>query len=68
MDLTEKELDVRLDGIKEAIEDKRNEVEALEHRVRAAGEEYERTKEVCQLCFFFFLPFFQLSTYAWIAY
>ncbi|KAI0026080.1 HEC/Ndc80p family protein [Xylariomycetidae sp. FL0641] len=35
-----------LDGIKEAIEDKRNEVEALEHRVRAAEEEYERTKEV----------------------
>lgn len=36
-----------LDGIKEAIEDKRNEVEALEHRVRAAEEEYEKTKEVC---------------------
>ncbi|KAH9907399.1 HEC/Ndc80p family-domain-containing protein [Xylariomycetidae sp. FL2044] len=35
-----------LDGIKEAIEDKRNEVEALEHRVRAAEEEYEKTKEV----------------------
>ncbi|PBP20653.1 HEC/Ndc80p family protein, partial [Diplocarpon rosae] len=35
-----------LDGIKEAIEDKRGEVEALEHRVRAAEEEYERTKEV----------------------
>jgi kinetochore protein NDC80 len=35
-----------LDRAKEAIEDKRNEVEALEHRVRAAEEEYERTKEV----------------------
>ncbi|KAL3420783.1 hec ndc80p family protein [Phlyctema vagabunda] len=35
-----------LDSIKEAIEDKRGEVEALEHRVRAAEEEYERTKEV----------------------
>jgi kinetochore protein NDC80 len=35
-----------LDNIKEAIEDKRSEVEALEHRVRAAEEEYERTKEV----------------------
>ncbi|KAI9151929.1 putative kinetochore protein NDC80 [Paramyrothecium foliicola] len=35
-----------LDGIKEAIEDKRGEVEALNHRVRAAEEEYEKTKEV----------------------
>ena len=35
-----------LDGIKEAIEDKRGEVEALEHRVRAAEEEYEKTREV----------------------
>ncbi|KAE8453758.1 kinetochore-associated Ndc80 complex subunit ndc80 [Mollisiaceae sp. DMI_Dod_QoI] len=35
-----------LDGIKEAIEDKRGEVQALEHRVRAAEEEYEKTKEV----------------------
>ncbi|PQE25552.1 HEC Ndc80p family protein [Rutstroemia sp. NJR-2017a BBW] len=35
-----------LDSIKEAIEDKRGEVEALEHRVRAAEEEYEKTKEV----------------------
>ncbi|TVY71248.1 putative kinetochore protein NDC80 [Lachnellula suecica] len=35
-----------LDGIKEAIDDKRGEVEALEHRVRAAEEEYEKTKEV----------------------
>lgn len=37
-----------LDGIREAIEDKRNEVSALEHRVRAAEEEYDRTKEVTQ--------------------
>lgn len=35
-----------LDGIKEAIEDKRNEVDGLEHRNRAAEEEYEKTKEV----------------------
>lgn len=35
-----------LDSIKEAIEDKRGEVEALEHRVRAAEQEYEKTKEV----------------------
>lgn len=35
-----------LDSIKEAMEDKRNEVEALEHRVRAAEEEFEKTKEV----------------------
>ncbi|GAP91239.2 putative kinetochore protein NDC80 [Rosellinia necatrix] len=35
-----------LDGMKEAIEDKRSEVEALEHRVRAAEEEYEKTREV----------------------
>ncbi|KOS22663.1 putative kinetochore protein [Escovopsis weberi] len=35
-----------LDGIKEAIEDKRSEVEALNHRVRAAEEEYEKSKEV----------------------
>jgi kinetochore protein NDC80 len=35
-----------LDGIKDAIEDKRGEVEALEHRVRAAEAEYEKTKEV----------------------
>ena len=38
-----------LDGIKEAIEDKRGEVDALEHRVRAAEEEYERTKEVSEV-------------------
>ena len=35
-----------LDSIKEAIDDKRSEVEALEHRVRAAEDEYEKTKEV----------------------
>ncbi|KAI1211355.1 HEC/Ndc80p family-domain-containing protein [Annulohypoxylon truncatum] len=45
MDIMMKEHDL-LDGIKEAIEDKQNEVEALEHRVRAAEEEYEKTKEV----------------------
>ncbi|TDZ32828.1 putative kinetochore protein NDC80 [Colletotrichum trifolii] len=45
MDMMLKDHDL-LDGIKEAIEDKRNEVEALEHRVRAAEEEYEKTKEV----------------------
>ncbi|KAI6783561.1 kinetochore protein NDC80 [Emericellopsis cladophorae] len=37
-----------LDGIKEAIEDKRSEVEALNHRVRAAEQEWEKTKEVTQ--------------------
>ena len=35
-----------LDGIKEAIEEKHSEVDALNHRVRAAEEEYEKTKEV----------------------
>ena len=35
-----------LDSIKEAIDDKRSEVEALEHRVRAAEDEWEKTKEV----------------------
>jgi kinetochore protein NDC80 len=45
MDMMMKDYDL-LDGIKEAIEDKRNEVEALEHKVRAAEEEYEKTKEV----------------------
>jgi len=37
-----------LDGIKEAIENKRGEVDALNHRVRAAEEEYEKTKEATQ--------------------
>ncbi|KAI9815297.1 MAG: kinetochore-associated Ndc80 complex subunit ndc80 [Pycnora praestabilis] len=35
-----------LDKIAEAIEDKRSEVEALGHRVRAAEEEFEKTREV----------------------
>ncbi|MCJ1253259.1 kinetochore-associated Ndc80 complex subunit ndc80 [Lignoscripta atroalba] len=35
-----------LDDLSEAIDDKRNEIEALEHRVRAAEEEFEKTKEV----------------------
>ncbi|KAJ2904681.1 putative HEC/Ndc80p family protein [Zalerion maritima] len=37
-----------LDSVKEKIEDKVNEVEALSHRLRAAEEEYEKTKEVTQ--------------------
>jgi kinetochore protein NDC80 len=45
MDVMMKDHDL-LDGIKEAIEDKRNEVESLGHRVRAAEQEYEKTKEV----------------------
>jgi len=36
-----------LDDLSEAIDDKKNEVAALEHRVRAAEEECEKTKEVC---------------------
>ncbi|RMJ25750.1 hypothetical protein PHISP_03396 [Aspergillus sp. HF37] len=35
-----------LDNIKEAMDEKRSEVEALEHKRRAAEEEFERTKEV----------------------
>jgi kinetochore protein NDC80 len=35
-----------LDHIKEAIDDKRSEVEALGHRVRAAEEEFDKTKEM----------------------
>ena len=35
-----------LDSIKEAIDDKKTEVETLQHRVRAAEEEFEKTKEV----------------------
>lgn len=35
-----------LENIKEAIEDKQSEVEALNHRVRAAEEEYDNTREV----------------------
>ena len=34
-----------LDSIKEAIDDKRSEVEALEHKVRGAEEEYDKVKE-----------------------
>ncbi|KAH6871914.1 hypothetical protein B0T10DRAFT_611099 [Thelonectria olida] len=37
-----------LDGIKEVIEDKRSEVEALNHRVGAAEQEYEATKEILE--------------------
>jgi kinetochore protein NDC80 len=35
-----------LDDLSEAIEDKKSEVATLEHRVRVAEEEYEKTKEV----------------------
>jgi kinetochore protein NDC80 len=35
-----------LDGVKEAMDEKRAEVEGLEHRIRAAEEEFERTREV----------------------
>ncbi|MCJ1385110.1 kinetochore-associated Ndc80 complex subunit ndc80 [Xylographa soralifera] len=35
-----------LDELSEAIDDKKNEVAALEHRVRAGEEEFEKTKEV----------------------
>ena len=35
-----------LDKIKEAIDDKQSEVDALGHRVRAAEEEFEKTREV----------------------
>jgi len=38
-----------LDDLSEAIDDKKNEVAALEHRVRAAEEEFEKTKEVCYI-------------------
>ena len=38
-----------LDKIKEAIEDKRAEAETLEHRIRAAEDEFEKTKEVIQV-------------------
>lgn len=37
-----------LDSLKEAMDDKQSEVEALEHRVRAAEEEFEKTRENCQ--------------------
>jgi kinetochore protein NDC80 len=35
-----------LDNIKEAMDEKRSEVEALEHKRRAAEEEFEKTKEI----------------------
>ena len=35
-----------LDSIKEAIDDKRSDVETLQHKVRGAEEEFEKTKEV----------------------
>lgn len=35
-----------LDNIKDAMDEKRSEVEALEHKRRAAEEEFERTKEI----------------------
>lgn len=35
-----------LENIKEAMDEKRSEVEALEHKRRAAEEEFERTKEI----------------------
>ena len=38
-----------LDHLKEALDEKRGEVETLEHRVRAAEEEFEKTKEVGDL-------------------
>jgi kinetochore protein NDC80 len=44
----ENDLDRRnlLENIKEAMDEKQGEVEALEHRKRAAQEEFERTKEI----------------------
>ncbi|KAI9864313.1 MAG: kinetochore-associated Ndc80 complex subunit ndc80 [Trichoglossum hirsutum] len=35
-----------LDHIKEAIDDKQSEVDALDHKVRAAEEEFDKTKEI----------------------
>ncbi|KIW08069.1 uncharacterized protein PV09_01007 [Verruconis gallopava] len=37
-----------LDGVKEAIDEKLAEVEGLSHRIRAAEEEFERTREITQ--------------------
>lgn len=42
-DMTHRDL---LDNIKEAMDEKRSEVEALEHKRRAAEEEFEKTKEI----------------------
>ena len=44
LDLNNRDL---LDKIREAMEDKQQEVEGLEHKVRAAEEECEKTREVC---------------------
>ena len=35
-----------LDGVKEALDEKKAEVEGLNHRIRAAEEEFERTREI----------------------
>jgi kinetochore protein NDC80 len=35
-----------LDGVKEALDEKKGEVEGLSHRIRAAEEEFERTREI----------------------
>lgn len=43
-DMNNKDL---LDKIREAMEDKQQEVEALGHRVRLAEDEFEKTREVC---------------------
>lgn len=48
-----------LDSIKEAIDDKRSEVEALDHRVRAAAEEFEKTKEVSKFTRLYFPRLFK---------
>ncbi|KAH8695361.1 HEC/Ndc80p family protein [Talaromyces proteolyticus] len=42
-DISDRDL---LNEIKEAMDEKRSEIEALEHRRRAAEEEFERTKEI----------------------
>lgn len=44
-DMKKKEL---LDQVKDAIEERQQEVEGLSHRLRAAETEFERTKEVCR--------------------
>jgi kinetochore protein NDC80 len=36
-----------LDGVKEAMDEKRAEVDGLGHRIRGAEEEFEKTREVC---------------------
>ena len=37
-----------LDGVKEALDEKKAEVDGLNHRIRAAEEEFERTREITQ--------------------